>query len=399
MASGKRIAIFLGAGASKPFGYPLTNDILKSIRDGVSSTIARKDRPQWCIRAVKRNPKFAKELRAFLRLTLPGLGRERTLRGASIIDVLSLVDHLISERRSLTRTCREAELRRARHLLNVGLNGVLRGSRRPRLKNDFVRWILRTARSQKRITVLSTNYDVALELPMYRAFAEQRRDVGRVVDMGVSWRTQHSTPHHRPRDARLAVFKLHGSLNWLRCEVCQQLYINTEQRIASLEFWTNATRWNTCDCEGRLRSLIVAPSLVRDMHDPHLLSIWNAALEDLRRADEWIFIGYSLASEDVAIRTVLLQALHSHERESLRVRVALWDEGEQRRRDRKSGRGEPVSLKPADKRKRIEDEKGERDVRARYRAFFSPSVFNNASGYYPGGVEDIVKALARDAWR
>ena len=395
MASKKRIAIFLGAGASKPFGYPLTNDILPRILEAVSATVKRKGRPWWCRLALKRNPKFAKELRAFIRLSLPGLIHRRLQSGASIIDVLSLVDHLISERRSLTRTCREAELRAARHLLNVGLNGVLRGGKNRKLKDDFVRWILRTGRTRERTTLLSTNYDLAFELPLYRQLEEEDREVGHVVDMGVSLRNQHSTPYHRPKSARLAVFKLHGSLNWLRCEVCGHLYVNTRQRITSLEFWTKATRWNTCDCDGRLRSLIVAPSLVRNMHDPVLLSIWNAALEDLRRADEWIFIGYSLPSEDVAIRTVLLQALHNHHG-APHVRVALWDKGELKRRGPESG--EPAaSLTPDEERQRIEGEKAARDVFERYCAFFPPSVFNKSSDYYPGGVEEIVRALGREA--
>jgi hypothetical protein len=58
---------------------------------------------------------------------------------------------------------------------------------------------------------------------------------------------------------------------------------------------------------------LVAPSLVRDIRDPTLLSVWKSALEFLRESDQWYFIGYSLPSEDIAIRSLLLRALHMRE--------------------------------------------------------------------------------------
>jgi hypothetical protein len=39
-----------------------------------------------------------------------------------------------------------------------------------------------------------------------------------------------------------------------------------------------------------------------------LLAAWQAALEALRTAEEWVFVGYSLPSEDIAIRSTLLRA-------------------------------------------------------------------------------------------
>jgi hypothetical protein len=52
---------------------------------------------------------------------------------------------------------------------------------------------------------------------------------------------------------------------------------------------------------------IVAPSFVRNVQDPNVLSIWRSAIAALRRAERWILIGYSLPPEDVAIRSMLLR--------------------------------------------------------------------------------------------
>ncbi len=78
-----------------------------------------------------------------------------------------------------------------------------------------------------------------------------------------------------------------------------------------------------------LKSLLVTPSVVRNIRDPSLLAIWNAALEDLRRADEWIFIGYSLPSEDVAIRSLLLRAFHTRrKKQTPRIKVISHESDE-----------------------------------------------------------------------
>jgi hypothetical protein len=54
--------------------------------------------------------------------------------------------------------------------------------------------------------------------------------------------------------------------------------------------------------------LIVTPGFVREYRNIHLLTIWREALEALVKASHWIFIGYSLPPDDVAIRTLLLKA-------------------------------------------------------------------------------------------
>jgi hypothetical protein len=67
--------------------------------------------------------------------------------------------------------------------------------------------------------------------------------------------------------------------------------------------------------------------MVRSIEDPNLLTIWNSAQESLRRADEWIFAGYSLPSEDIAIRAILVRAFHARGKKGKppRIRVVQLD--------------------------------------------------------------------------
>ena len=96
--------------------------------------------------------------------------------------------------------------------------------------------------------------------------------------------------------------------------------------------------------------------MVRDVREPNLLSIWKTALETLRLADEWIIIGYSFPTEDIAIKSMLLRAFNG---------------------------------RPADKRPTVRVIQRDTDpiVEARYRFFFPECRFEY------GGVERFIAEL------
>jgi hypothetical protein len=147
--------------------------------------------------------------------------------------------------------------------------------------------------------------------------------LGDSVDFGFSWR-EHSTGrfleplHHPPALPRVRVLKLHGSLNWLKCPLCGFVYINTTGSIFQQAFREDKIDYNnTCVCgHGPVRAVIVAPSMVRSIQDPNLLTIWRAALESMRTAKEWVIAGYSLPPEDIAIRSIFIRAYHGRGRKN-----------------------------------------------------------------------------------
>jgi hypothetical protein len=106
-----------------------------------------------------------------------------------------------------------------------------------------------------------------------------------------------------------AFYKLHGSLNWLRCDVCEHTYINVDGPIGIRAFDEKPGPFNSCHCgHFPLNLVLTAPSLVRDVRNVDLLSTWQAALEWLRSASEWIIIGYSFPQEDLTIRSMFIRA-------------------------------------------------------------------------------------------
>lgn len=330
--------IFLGAGASRPFGFPLTAGILP-----------------WVLRKLSENKLFGNDVAARIQLNelikgiLPGLNEwQSSLPPAEsweeqlplITDVLSLIDHLALNFNAASKALTPSELARGRGLLEraifealapsydsdtIDLPAPLEKERRtaqetgvsfdqgkgvPQLLTNLVDWIQKEAQSAK-VSIVSTNYDIAVETELFRRLGYQR--IWDDVDFGLDVREPvQGRMISRPENARFAVYKLHGSLNWLRCDLCDHIYMNPVGPIAYLAFLPNAGDAGLCHCGYEpLRHVMVAPSIVRDIRDPNILQVWRSSLEAMRLADDWVIIGYSMPPEDIAIRSLFLRAFNA----------------------------------------------------------------------------------------
>jgi hypothetical protein len=138
------------------------------------------------------------------------------------------------------------------------------------------------------IALVTTNYDIGLEWEIYR-HDSNRRKVYRTIDLGCDWRHIRSGREQtRPStDHRLRIYKLHGSLDQLRCVNCGYIYFNpwgSRAHPIPGRNWTGGTPVTVATIS-RLVLNIVAPSLVREIRDPNLLNVWRSALEWLRTAE------------------------------------------------------------------------------------------------------------------
>lgn len=327
MQDAKRTVLFLGAGASRPFGFPMTAEILPEILRRLSKrTLFRRGRPGPPGEA---GASTHDELHHLLSRFLPPLFAGK-VQPPLITDLLSLVDHLLFAGNAPQPDLDLTDLDRLRTLLERGIAEVLAEPTVPDqadanedVLRRFVDWINDRARGGKcPLSIITTNYDVVIEKRLYARLNAQ--EIPELIDFGLSWRAVDSTGHAlaqgRPASPWLGLYKLHGSLDWLRCPLCDHLYIDPARTIfrgasGGEGSARAARRVDSCVCGYRpLRHIIVAPSMVRDVRNPNLLTIWHAALEALRTADEWIVIGYSMPPEDVAIRAMLLRAYRGRQR-------------------------------------------------------------------------------------
>ncbi len=249
-----------------------------------------------------------------------------------ITDLLSLIDYSLAAGRTLIPGCAAVDLLELRTLLDWALLSVIEpGDQSGLITNplleSFAGWLnTHGGASGEPIGVISTNYDIAVERKLFYGF-NSHFAVSQVFDFGLRWRDPDQYAlYSPPLEPAYRFYKLHGSLNWLRCENCEHIYINTFGPISALAF-QERSQFNTCDCgHAPLSTVLVAPSMVRDVREPNLLGIWTHALEQLRTSQDWLIIGYSMPSEDIAIRSLLIRAYNGAGPNKPRIRIVQRDE-------------------------------------------------------------------------
>jgi len=138
-------------------------------------------------------------------------------------------------------------------------------------------------------------------------------------------------PYQRPNPPWFRYYKLHGSLNWLRCDLCEHVYLNYEWEIFGLVMEEKIHDYNSCHCgHGKLGLLLVTPSYMRDVREPNLTEIWRHAVEVLRTSEKWVIAGYSLPADDLLIRSMFIRAYAGRTKDPPEVTVAAWGEDDQR---------------------------------------------------------------------
>lgn len=339
--STERVVLLVGAGASVPAGYPVTPQLLDRIVEGLHDDTKSGWRSWAAMKPEIDGLQKRQKLLALLNALFPGLRGESSLTGATIVDVLSLTDLLLSEGLAAHSKATHADLREQRALLDIAINGVLQGRKAQDLRDRLAAWVIAQAgaTSKSRVSIVTTNYDTLLEDAIFRHLEAAQLAAETVVDFGMPWRTVRPEPVvMRPQDAPLAVMKLHGSLNWLKCESCGYVTMNIRQRIHALSFRGRQVPegYNVCECDGLLRSTLVVPSTVRDVRDANLLGIWQAALEEIRRADQLLILGYSIPAEDITVRSLLIRALNGRPRingapQPLNVEVVQYEKPDEPR--------------------------------------------------------------------
>jgi NAD-dependent SIR2 family protein deacetylase len=322
----ENIVIFLGAGASATFGYPLTSEILPTILRWINDDDFLDGFPGDPENTGRQNRAL---LKSHISRTLPGKSLKRN-NLPLVTSLLSLTDYAIITDQSLLPGQSIDELRRVRRLLERGILEVIGDHEyftgaEEKLLERFCSVLghISNLETCNRLTIITTNYDIAADEIAFRcaSVARGRRryweedSIAARVDFGFPWlhsRMERVRQYPQPETPLLAVYKLHGSTNWLRCPLCANIYINPQSSI-----WHQAYRqrldWNNrCHCSAtKLVAQIVSPSFVREMREPNLLSTWKGALDALRRASHWIVIGYSFPDEDLGVRALLTRAYGS----------------------------------------------------------------------------------------
>jgi NAD-dependent SIR2 family protein deacetylase len=326
----ENIVYFLGAGASKNFGYPLTGQIMPEI----IQALKKNDLFELGNTKTGKEAKLEKDLLEFLYILYPGLRninlQKEKKHIPNITEVLSLIDHCCFYNIPPHPALCDETLMSFRQLLNRAVGELLLYYEvipYTKTEEDLLKTFIGPLKKENKnaiITVITTNYDLVID----REFS--KHIIGHQVDFGIAYRDiKTSKIVFQPANPLFRYYKLHGSLNWTRCDLCGHYYINPYGSIVHQTYKQRSDSNNTCVCSDRMRlkSVLVAPSLVRDIRDSNLLQIWKASMEAIRTADKLIFIGYSLPAEDLAIKSIIMRGLNGRDKKQ-KLQVDVVQHGE-----------------------------------------------------------------------
>lgn len=331
MALKQNIVYFLGAGSSYNFGYPLTSNIMPDILAGLKA--GNLFTSAWD-NIANENANGQKELLDYIEMMYPGLmdidPEKESERIPNITEVFSFVEHLCFSNTTFHPKMNETKLTSFRVLLSRALAELLHQYEHSKLKDaakvelgkKFIVSIKKNC-DNNAVSIITTNYDLVID----KAFSKEAFE--KKIDFGIEYRDINEDVIIYTQNPLLRYYKLHGSLNWLMCNMCGRYYINPYGSIVHQEFRTTTDGQNTCFCNShmRLKSVLVAPSTVRDIRDSNLLQIWKAAVKVISEADKLILVGYSLPAEDLAIKSIILRGLNSSKKNhKLEVDVVQFGE-------------------------------------------------------------------------
>ena len=308
----------LGAGFSKPAGYPLQNEILSRVKTFISKRTLVGS-PQYI------DALFAQEeeeLRNFLSRVFPGIAEP------SLEDLFTLLDQSIDA----SIGCKgftSLKLQEVRKALATVILFVIHDaatsieSLTAELYRSFAAHLIqrKISDSNQPDRIISINWDTLLEDSIYfwveKALAKQKVDVDYCCDTSPLVEGSGHVPslQHEARGIKsIKVLKLHGSANWLICPGCGRLFTGLGSRDSVWELYGGKKKCRCCvdwdkDGKPQLEPFFISPTFVKRFSNPHIQMTWHNAYLELAKASEVVFIGYSLPEADYHVRTLLARSI------------------------------------------------------------------------------------------
>jgi hypothetical protein len=293
--------IFLGAGATKACGGPVTNEILPAILSGVSSGDPSGRLPL---------------LQLFLKDQFHVFPNTPQDSYPGLPMIMSLLDTAIERRQVFHSNWDANGILEIREAIEFGIFDVLEERLFKAQTNNHWQLLNTVFPLSMQPYVISTNYDLIVDTALM--FLSESR----LPECGLpAYHCAISTDFYRNEASHFGtLLKLHGSLNWLHCKTCHRLEIGASDsskflkvlgRLVgpSLEQSYRADGAVCPTCQSKLRPLLIAPTHLKDYRNPHIAQVWYEAERVLRDAARVIFIGYSLPEDDVEVIYLLKRSM------------------------------------------------------------------------------------------
>lgn len=312
-----RATVILGAGFSKNSGLPVQAEI-----------------PELLIENQKDNQfenAISHIIKGFYEDTF-GFSRGSVL--PNLDDVLTCIDISTNSGHHLGIKYSSMHLRAIRRFLVYRIFSVLQ--KNYVYSEAVVKFICSLRENYSRLDFIVLNWDTVLENYIYLIEPEITIDY---CNGGI----QLSRDTIDSKKDAIKVIKIHGSSNWLFCDNCRELFIDSNNDIPLIkkagfkamdfelfdEFkgtLVNLEREKCIICGDYISSHIATLSFRKSFRENSFPQVWNMAEEALTDSDKWIFVGYSMPQADYEFKHLLkiaeLKLNHKRERE-LEIDVVL----------------------------------------------------------------------------
>lgn len=365
---GKTVYV-LGAGFSKPAGFPLQRKIYPMV---VWQSFCAKQSVMGDDYAT-----FGVSQEVFMFLSEAGFvdaKNGKLLSNLSLEDLFTLLDRVIQDRGTFcgynwaSKGARGGGVKRpdlrpslieVRDSLVRSILAILHGCSHKHAKKrhsqfrQFAAHLINKrllARGEKDpFSVLSLNWDSLLEDSIYHVLAETggiKNDRAMAdVDYCVYTYPLKGSPHMPSTKQKAAgifnikVLKLHGSATWLRCPNSNVVYtgLGSAESPQALYVQPRPSPLVSRYADGLaappdLEPYIITPSFTKVFDLPQIQATWHNAYVELREAKEIVFIGYSLPDADHQVRALLRRAI----RPNTKITIVLPSAGNLKKRRERS---------------------------------------------------------------
>ncbi|MBU7028946.1 MAG: SIR2 family protein [Theionarchaea archaeon] len=166
-------------------------------------------------------------------------------------------------------------------------------------------------KEHKNSSIITTNYDGCMDEA--------------ILNAGLTLKGTLESPgrKHGVEDTDgVELIKMHGSINWVYCESCQDV---KEFELPELkDAYTNDKLGypviSICPkCGGQRRPLLVPPLSFKFLMFPNLVEIWNNARQKIDKANYLVIIGYSFSEADTYITKIISRAMSENEEQQMIV--------------------------------------------------------------------------------
>lgn len=167
---------------------------------------------------------------------------------------------------------------------------------------------------------ISANYDIHIDNAIASIYDE--KDLPIMLNYGIDFTNfdLSKTSWEKPKDPMINLYKIHGSLNWLYCPICNSITL-TPYEGGVMRIIENIKHAKCLNCGELTVPIIVPPTYFKNMSNVFLSTVWNKSERILRESDVLVFCGYSFPEADMHIKYLLKRVQTSRKKDNLKIIV------------------------------------------------------------------------------